>query len=92
MAMAARLHVIAASHPCACVEAGLAIKRVESAEAWGEAVLQIGSSVRQLGGIADVEELHAGRPAVALARHFPPMDGRIPAGTAPSEWLGATAA
>ena len=53
--------------------------------------LQIGASVRQLGAIADLDALRAGRSAVALARHFPPMVGQIPAGTAPSDWLSAEA-
>jgi glutathione S-transferase len=49
--------------------------------------LQIGASVRQLGAIADVGPLLAGHSAVALTRHFPPMVGYIPPGTAPGEWL-----
>jgi glutathione S-transferase len=49
--------------------------------------LQIGSSVRQLGAIADLEPLLAGRPAVALTRHFPPLLGHVPAGTVPPNWL-----
>jgi glutathione S-transferase len=49
--------------------------------------LQIGASVRQLTAIADLEALLAGRPALALTRHFPQMVGQIPAGTTPSDWL-----
>jgi glutathione S-transferase len=62
-------------------------------EAANAADLQIGASVRQLGAIADLGPLLAGHPAVALTRHFPPMVGHIPSGTAPSDWLaGARAA
>jgi glutathione S-transferase len=53
--------------------------------------LQIGASVRQLGVIADLAPLLAGRPASALTRHFPPMVGHIPAGTAPPDWLETSA-
>jgi glutathione S-transferase len=49
--------------------------------------LQIGASVRQLQAIADLAPVLGARPAVALARHFPPMTGGIPAGVAPAEWL-----
>jgi glutathione S-transferase len=56
-------------------------------EAANAADLQIGASVRQLGAIADVGPLLVGHPAEALTRHFPPMVGHIPAGTAPREWL-----
>lgn len=49
--------------------------------------LQIGASIRQLGTIADVMPLLAGRPAATLTRHFPPMVGHIPAGTTPAGWL-----
>jgi glutathione S-transferase len=56
-------------------------------EAPNAADLQIGASIRQLTAIADVEPLLAGRPALALGRHFPPMIGHIPAGTAPPGWF-----
>jgi glutathione S-transferase len=56
-------------------------------EAPNAADLQIGASIRQLGAVADVEPLLAGRPALALVRHFPPMIGHIPAGTAPRDWF-----
>jgi len=49
--------------------------------------LQIGSSIRQLGAIADLKPLLTSCPAAALARHFPPMVGHIPPGTAPAAWL-----
>ena len=49
--------------------------------------LQIGSSVRQLAAIADLEPLLASRPPVALTRHFPTMVGHVPAGTVPPDWL-----
>lgn len=52
--------------------------------------LQIGASVRQLSTIADLQQLLADRPALALARHFPPMAGHMPAGTTPSSWLPET--
>lgn len=56
-------------------------------EAPNAADLQIGASVRQLGGIDDLATLLAGRPAAALACHFPRMSGHIPAGTVPPDWL-----
>jgi hypothetical protein len=43
------------------------------------------------GVIADVAPLLAGRSASALTRHFPPMVGHIPAGTAPPDWLETSA-
>jgi glutathione S-transferase len=66
---------------------GLIAERTIGSDAPNAADLQIGSSVRQLGAIADLEPLLAGRPAVALRRHFPPMVGHFPAGTVPSNWL-----
>jgi glutathione S-transferase len=42
--------------------------------------LQIGSSIRFLMTIADVRPAIEGRPAGALVRYFPPMDGEIKAG------------
>ena len=56
-------------------------------EAPNAADLQIGSSVRQLGAIADLQPLLASCPAAALARHFPPMVGHVPPGTVPADWL-----
>jgi glutathione S-transferase len=53
--------------------------------------LQIGSTIRLLQTIADVRPLIDGRPAARLTRYFPPMDGEIPAGTLPAEWLPAHA-
>ena len=66
---------------------GLIAEGTIGGEAPNAADLQIGSSVRQLGAIADLEPLIANRPAVALTRHFPPMVGQVPAGTAPMDWL-----
>jgi glutathione S-transferase len=56
-------------------------------EAANAADLQIGASVRQRAAIPDMGPLLAGHSAVALTRHFPPMVGHIPPGTAPREWL-----
>jgi glutathione S-transferase len=66
---------------------GLIADRTIGGEAPNAADLQIGSSVRQLGAVADVAPLLDARPAGALARHFPPIVGHIPAGTAPPDWL-----
>lgn len=49
--------------------------------------LQIGSTIRLLGTVADVRPLIDGRAAVALARYFPPISGVIPAGTLPAAWI-----
>ncbi len=49
--------------------------------------LQIGSSIGQLGAIADLGALLADHSAAALVRHFPPMVGQIPSGTMPTDWL-----
>lgn len=49
--------------------------------------LQIGSTIRLLGTIADVRPLIDGRPAAALTRYFPPIVGEIPAGTLPATWI-----
>jgi glutathione S-transferase len=54
--------------------------------------LQIGASVRQLASMGDLTSLLTDRRTVALARHFPPMVGHIPTGTAPPEWLPAPTA
>jgi glutathione S-transferase len=53
----------------------------------GAADLQIGSSIRLLGTIADVRPLLESHPAWGLTRHFPPATGDIPAGTLPAQWL-----
>jgi glutathione S-transferase len=52
--------------------------------------LQIGSTVRLLGSIADLRSLIEAHAASALARYFPPMVGEVPAGTLPADWLPAT--
>jgi glutathione S-transferase len=49
--------------------------------------LQIGSTIRLLGTIADVRPLLDGRPAATLTRYFPPMVGEIEAGVLPAEWF-----
>jgi glutathione S-transferase len=54
--------------------------------------LQIGSTIRLLQTIEDVRPLIEGHPAAALTRYFPPMVGRIPAGTLPAGWLPASPA
>ncbi len=54
--------------------------------------LQIGSTIRLLGTLADVRPLIDGHPAAALTRYFPPMVGEIPAGTLPATWLPASPA
>jgi glutathione S-transferase len=54
--------------------------------------LQIGSTIRLLETIEDVHPLIAGHPAADLTRYFPPMVGRIPAGTLPAAWLPASPA
>jgi glutathione S-transferase len=53
--------------------------------------LQIGSTLRLLMTIGDVRPLIEGRPAAALCRHFPPMDGEVPAGVLPAEWFAQPA-
>ncbi len=52
--------------------------------------LQIGSTIRLLGTLADVRPLLDGRAAAALTRYFPPISGEVPAGTLPAAWLPAT--
>jgi glutathione S-transferase len=54
--------------------------------------LQIGSTIRLLETIEDVRPLIEGHPSAALTRYFPPMVGRIPAGTLPAGWLPASRA
>jgi glutathione S-transferase len=49
--------------------------------------LQIGSSLRLLMTIGDVQPLIEGRPAAALTRYFPPIAGHVDAGTLPASWL-----
>ena len=49
--------------------------------------LQIGSTIRLLMSIGDVEPLIAGRRAAELTRYFPPLSGHIDAGTLPAEWF-----
>jgi glutathione S-transferase len=53
--------------------------------------LQIGSTIRLLLSIADLRPLIESRPSSRLARYFPPLDGEIPAGVLPAEWLPAPA-
>lgn len=54
--------------------------------------LQIGSTIRLLLTVADVRPLIDGRPAVELARYFPPMVGEVPAGALPASCLPAITA
>jgi glutathione S-transferase len=49
--------------------------------------LQIGSTIRLMMSMADVRPLIESRPSARLARYFPPLDGEIPAGVLPGEWL-----
>jgi glutathione S-transferase len=74
--------------------------RLERIDAWiaegilgGEqpnaADLQIGSTIRLLECIRDVQPLIEGRPAQRLTRYFPPMVGEIKAGTLPATWFPA---
>jgi glutathione S-transferase len=49
--------------------------------------LQIGSSIRLLGTIADVRPLIDAHSAAALERYFPALVGEIPPGVLPAEWL-----
>jgi len=49
--------------------------------------LQIGSSLRLLGTIADLREQLLARPAAELVRLFPPLQGELPAGVIPGAWL-----
>ena len=50
--------------------------------------LQIGSTLRLLMSVADLRPYFEGRPAAELARRlFPEIDGELPAGTYPAEWL-----
>lgn len=52
--------------------------------------LQIGSTLRVLAIIGDLEELMADRPAEAIAhRWFPDAPGEIPAGAFPAGWVPA---
>ncbi len=65
---------------------------VLGAETPNAADLQIGSTIRLLHTIADLRPLLDGRPAFALARHFGPQAGEMPAGTLPAEWIAAAGA
>ena len=50
--------------------------------------LQIGSSLKAISTIGDMEPLLRGRPALALGeRLFPDLVGSCPAGALPAEWL-----
>ncbi|HEY1688564.1 MAG TPA: glutathione S-transferase N-terminal domain-containing protein [Solirubrobacteraceae bacterium] len=71
---------------------------IERIDAWiGEGIiggetpnaadLQIGSSIRLLNTVADLQPLIADRPAATLMRYFPPQTGSVPAGTLPAELL-----
>jgi glutathione S-transferase len=54
--------------------------------------LQIGSTIRLLMTIGDVQPLVDGRPAARLTRYFPRMVGAVPAGVLPADWLAQPAA
>jgi glutathione S-transferase len=53
--------------------------------------LQIGSSLKVLSELGDVNPLLEGRPALALAerRLFPDLRGNCPTGALPAQWLPA---
>jgi glutathione S-transferase len=54
--------------------------------------LQIASTLRLLMSVADLRPLIEGRPAGALARRlFEEVDGELPVGTYPAEWLPVAA-
>jgi glutathione S-transferase len=61
-------------------------------EAPNAADLQIGSTIRLLMSIGDVRPLIEGRPAAGLSRYFPALQGEVPPGALPPEWLPAPAA
>lgn len=54
--------------------------------------LQIGSSIRLLGTIADVRPVIEGHPCEGLTRWFDAQAGEVPAGTLPAQWLPVRAA
>jgi len=79
--------------------AGLA-RQLERIDGWIEegllggdppnaADLQLGSTIRLLLSIADVRALIEAHPAARLARYFPPLEGLVPAGTLPVDWLSS---
>jgi glutathione S-transferase len=49
--------------------------------------LQLGSTLRLLASLGDVRPLLASHPAAALTRYFGPIDGDVPAGVLPAQWL-----
>jgi glutathione S-transferase len=53
--------------------------------------LQIGSTIRLLQSIGDVRPLISGHPAERLVGYFPPLQGAVPAGVLPREWLALPA-
>jgi glutathione S-transferase len=53
--------------------------------------LQIGSTVRLLRSIGDVRPLIEGRASERLIAYFPPLEGAVPAGVLPREWLALPA-
>jgi glutathione S-transferase len=102
MALTARMMAIKNKASDAAARADIAAlpRQLERVEQWiaegllgGErpnaADLQIGSTIRLLLAIGDARPLVAGSAAARLARYFPPMDGEIPEGVLPAEWLPA---
>ncbi|HTB70704.1 MAG TPA: glutathione S-transferase N-terminal domain-containing protein [Solirubrobacteraceae bacterium] len=61
--------------------------RLLGGERANAADLQIGSTIRLLGTVADLRPLIDGRAAAALTRYFPPISGEVPAGTLPAAWI-----
>jgi glutathione S-transferase len=53
--------------------------------------LQIGSTLRLLMSIEDVRPLIDAHPAARLGEYFGPMQGRVPAGALPADWVKAPA-
>lgn len=71
--------------------AELAAGSVIGGEAPNAADLQIGSTIRVLMTVGDLEPLLAGHPGARVAtRWFPDYPGRIPAGAFPAGWVPAT--
>jgi len=61
---------------------------VIGAEAPTAADLQIGSTIRVLMTLGDLEPLLAGNAGIAIAmRWFPDFDGHVPAGAFPAGWV-----
>ncbi len=72
---------------------GLAAEGVIDGDEATAADLQIGSTIRVLLTVGDLEPLIAGRAGERIARRwFPDYPGRVPAGAYPAGWVPATGA